>query len=165
MIYSAILTIISLVAVGLITFYGHSDLDVSKIKVENIDILEVFYHNFIMMFSSTILGIFTAGTYSLCILIINIANVGILSNALYINNMGHLIYKLIPHGIIEFMSLCLCVIYSFFLFIYLIKSIKQVFLKKYDIKLLIKKIFISLTVFIVVNTVLLSIAAVIEYII
>ncbi len=149
----------------LITLCGHSDLDVSQIKVENIDILEVFYHNFITMFSSTIFGIFTAGIYSLCILIVNVANVGILSNALYINNMGHLIPILIPHGIIELVSLCLCVIYSFFSFIYLIKSIKQVFLRNCDIKLLIKKIFISLTEFIVVNTVLLIIAAVIEYIV
>lgn len=150
---------------GLITFYGHSDLDVSKIKVEKIDILEVFYHNFITMFSSTIFGIFTAGIYSLCILIVNVANVGVLSNALYINNMCHLIPKLIPHGIIELVSLCLCVIYSFFSFIYLIKSIKQTFLGKCDIKLLIKKVFVSLIGFIFVNTVLLIIAAVIEYIV
>lgn len=149
----------------LITLYGHSDLDVSKIKVENIDILEVFYHNFVTMLSSTIFGIFTAGIYSFCVLIVNIANVGVLSNALYINNMGHLISKLIPHGIIELISLCFCVTYSLFSFVYLIKSIKQVFLRNCDIKLLIKKVFVSLTGFIVVNTVLLIIAAVIEYIV
>lgn len=73
--------ITSLLLVLLITDCRHFDLDISKVKIEDIYILEVFCHNFITMFLSTIFDTFSAGIYNFCISTENIVNIGVLSNA------------------------------------------------------------------------------------
>lgn len=161
--HSVILIALSIILIALVTFYGNFELDLSGVKIENIDIAEVFIHNFFTMITSTVAGVFTAGLYSLCVLGINIFNIGILSNALHLQGMTHLIPKLVPHGIIELFSLSLCVVYSFYIFIYLVKKVKLIFLRKYDVKLFCKKIGLSFILIIIVNTALLSIASVVEY--
>lgn len=137
----------------------------SGVKVENIDIVEVFVHNFFTIISSIVIGVFTAGLYSLCVLGINIFNIGLLSNALYIQGMDNLIPKLVPHGKIELFSLSLFVVYSFYTSIYLVKKVKLIFLREYNFKLFCQKVGLSFILTVIVNTIWLSIASIVEYIV
>ncbi len=165
MLFAFLLTLLTLLGIIVITFSGNFHLDVSNVKVEDIDIVEVFSHNFNLMFFSVLIGPITAGLYPLCELLVNIISLGMLSNSLYINNKGFLIMHLIPHGIIELFSLSCCVIYSFFTFAYLIKSVKELFLKKLVIKNFALKISTSFGMVLIMNTILLIVAAILEYII
>ncbi len=157
--------VLTISAIALITVYGNSSLDVSGVKVENIDILEVFSHNFSTMILSILIGPITAGIYSLCELVINIISLGMLSNSLFLNNMSYLIPKLIPHGIIELFSLSICVVYSFCTFIYLMKNIKKIFLRKFNSKVFLSKVVTSFIITVTINTILLIAAAIVEYIV
>ena len=95
-IHSISLTAFSIILIALITLYGNFELDISGIKVENIDIVEVFVHNFFTMILSTVAGIFTAGFYSVGVLGIDIFNIGTLSNELYVQGMSNFDSKISP---------------------------------------------------------------------
>lgn len=141
----------------------NSDFDINSIEIKKINISYVFLSNFKLIFINLLLGVITFGLFPIGSIIQNTYSLSIIANRLFISNKKTLIIRLIPHGILEIFILVLICIYSIQISIYIVKQLKIVIQNKHSKIKNKKDIFIQFVVECIFITILLAIAAVIEY--
>ena len=86
---------------------NYFNLNMNEINEKNVDYFHVLYSNLLLVFKNFGLGLITFSIYPIFSLIQNIVSLGIISNALIVNDYINLFYKMIPHGVLEIFGIVL----------------------------------------------------------
>lgn len=141
----------------------NSDFDINSIEIKKINISYVFLSNFKLIFINLLLGVITFGLFPIGSIIQNTYSLSIIANRLFISDKKSLIIRLIPHGILEIFILVLICIYSIQISVYILKLLKLIIQNKHSKIKNNKEFLIHFIVECIFISVLLAIAAVIEY--
>ena len=108
------------------------------------------------------MGLITFSIYPIFSLIQNIVSLGIISNALIVNDYINLFYKMIPHGVLEIFGIVLSLTAVLYCQYKLLQSLPKIIKRKENIKNVILEISKFIISCIILELMIFSIAAVIE---
>ena len=165
--YAFMISLVIFLIIYLLVVYTHisenSDFDINSIEIKKINISYVFLSNFKLIFINLLLGVITFGLFPIGSIIQNTYSLSIIANRLFISDKKSLIIRLIPHGILEIFILVLICIYSIQISVYILKLLKLIIQNKHSKIKNNKEFLIHFIVECIFISVLLAIAAVIEY--
>lgn len=165
--YAFMISLVIFLIIYLLVVYTqiseNSDFDINSIEIKKINISYVFLSNFKLIFINLLLGVITFGLFPIGSIIQNTYSLSIIANRLFISDKKSLIIRLIPHGILEIFILVLICIYSIQISIYILKLLKLIIQNKHSKIKNNKEFLIHFIVECIFISVLLAIAAVIEY--
>ncbi len=165
--YAFMISLVIFLIIYLLVVYTqiseNSDFDINSIEIKKINISYVFLSNFKLIFINLLLGVITFGLFPIGSIIQNTYSLSIIANRLFISDKKSLIIRLIPHGILEIFILVLICIYSIQISVYILKLLKLIIQNKHSKIKNNKEFLIHFIVECIFISVLLAIAAVIEY--
>lgn len=165
--YAIMISLVIFLIIYLLVVYTqiseNSDFDINSIEIKKINISYVFLSNFKLIFINLLLGVITFGLFPIGSIIQNTYSLSIIANRLFISDKKSLIIRLIPHGILEIFILVLICIYSIQISVYILKLLKLIIQNKHSKIKNNKEFLIHFIVECIFISVLLAIAAVIEY--
>ena len=165
--YAFMISLVIFLIIYLLVVYTqiseNADFDINSIEIKKINISYVFLSNFKLIFINLLLGVITFGLFPIGSIIQNTYSLSIIANRLFISDKKSLIIRLIPHGILEIFILVLICIYSIQISVYILKLLKLIIQNKHSKIKNNKEFLIHFIVECIFISVLLAIAAVIEY--
>lgn len=165
--YAFMISLVIFLIIYLLVVYTqiseNSDFDINSIEIKKINISYVFLSNFKLIFINLLLGVITFGLFPIGSIIQNTYSLSIIANRLFISDKKSLIIRLIPHGILEIFILVLICIYSIQISVYILKLLKLIIQNKHSKIKNNKEFLIHFIVECIFISILLAIAAVIEY--
>jgi uncharacterized membrane protein SpoIIM required for sporulation len=134
----------------------------NEINEKNVDYFHVLSSNLLLVFKNFGFGLITISIYSLFSLINNVISLGIISNALLVNNHTGLFYKMIPHGILEIFGIVLSLTAVLYCLYKLLQAVPKIIKRKESIENVTLEIGKFIIAYTILEIIIFSIAAVIE---
>ena len=136
---SAILTVAMVFIIIGFTFLSdigrYHDFNTTMVTVKTIDIGHVFVSNVTLIALNLLFGTITFGGYTIFSILQNVHSLAVIANVLHRNKQTHLLFRLLPHGVIELFVLNMTLLVGMHFTVCLFKLSRDIVQRKSGIRM------------------------------
>lgn len=136
--------------------------DVNELEELDVSYFHVFFGNIILIYKTYILGLMTFGLYAFYSHFQNTVGIALVGKQLLYEGYEKLAYKMIPHGLIEFLGMSLALATVIWFWIKVIKDAPDIIKRKKNFMETVRTLVSTLLVSAIANTFIFAIAGIVE---